>query len=43
MLNLYNNIHGVHYSTHITKSRKYQWTNDEKYIKMLLNYMIFNK
>lgn len=43
MLNLYNNIHGVHYSTYIKKSRKYQWTNDEKYIKMLLNYMIFNK
>ena len=40
MLNLYNNIHGVHYSTYITKSRKYQWTNDEKYIKKQLEFIL---
>ena len=33
----------MYYSTYITKSRKRQWTNDEKYIKWLLNYMTFNK
>lgn len=42
-LNLYNNIHNAYYSIYITKSRKCQWINDEKYIKLLLNYMIFNK